>query len=232
MRVHDDWRGKIHDTLRQKRVKLTGDYIQRNLDRFNLLLPRLRLGREVVMQRRDISAITGGEWSEASIGKFLGHLTKTGAVEVRNAGSRGLGITLKHDLTESPWRSRRSGTGRVVPEPEGVEEDTESPLQEDVEFEPMPTAPQPVQPQYDVPEDADYSTSLDLDLTLSALDTVAHNLLRVDLSFAKDFSGAPAAKLYEAQEAITLAVRQLGQIRSAIGAGDNSDLEGIVGSSA
>jgi hypothetical protein len=219
MQIHQDWRGKIHDALRASRTKLAGDYIQRSLDYFNLLLPKLVVGREVVMQRRDVSQVSKGEWSEASIGKFLQHLVKANVVEVRNAGSRGLGITLKHDLTESPWKSRRSDTGRVI-HVVGAEAIKEPET-------PMTAAPPPVR---DVPSDDDYCTNLDLDLTLSALDAVSLSLLKVDLNFAKEFSGEPAAKLYKAQKAITIAVRQLGQIRSAIGAGDDSDLEEIVAS--
>ena len=95
----------------------------------------------------------------------------------------------------------------------------------------MPTAtPQPVH-SFQVPEDDDYSTTLSLDMTLAALDAVATGLLRVDLNFAKNLEGKQAQKVYAAQEAISVAVRQLGQIRSAIGAGDNSDLEVIVGTS-
>ena len=70
-----------------------------------------------------------------------------------------------------------------------------------------------------------------LDLTLAALDKVAQGLLTIDLGFAKEFSGEPAAKIYKAQEKLTLAVQRLGLIRAAIGAGDDSDLEGIVESS-
>ena len=227
MRIHQDWRGKIHDVLRQKRTKLTGAYIQRNLDRFNLLLPRLVIDREVVMQRRDISALTDGEWSEASIGKFLHHLEKTNVVAVRYAGSRGLGLTLKVDLTESPWKSRRSDVGNVA-EKTATEVEQSEPPKEDVESTKMTAAPQPVR-QYQVPQDDDYCTHLDLDLTLAAIDKVAQRMLMIDLSFAKEFSGDRAARLYEAQEAVSICVQQLGQIRSAIGAGDNSDLEDIVG---
>lgn len=230
MPIHQDWRGKIHDVLRIKRVKLTGDYIQRNLDRFDLLLPLLVVGREIIMQRRDVSALTDGEWSEASIGKFLKYLTRTGVVDIRYAGSRGLGITLKHDLTKSPWKSRQTDTGRFVVDPPTTGVDEEDPFKKEPEFEPMPTAPQPVR-EHHIPEDEDYSTSLCLDLTLNALDTVTDGLLKIDLAFAKEFSGGAVAKIYEAQEAVMLAVRQLGRIRSAIGAGDDSDLEEIVGSS-
>lgn len=231
MPIHKDWRSKIHDVLRIKRVKLTGDYIQSNLDRFDLLLPRLVLGREVVLQRKDISALTNGEWSESSVGKFLKYLSRTGVVSVRSAGSRGLGITLHKDLTQSPWKRRRaSETGKVtIKQPTKVED--RNPLKEEVEFEPMPTAtPQPVS-QFQVPQDDDYCTTLSLDMTLSALDKVAHGLLRVDTSFVKKLSGEQAVAAYKVQEALALAVRQLGQIRSAVGAGDNSDLEEIVGTS-
>jgi len=214
--IHQHWRGRIHDTLRQRGTRLAADYIQRNLDRFDLLLPNLKLNREVVMHRRDISGLTNNEWSESSIGRFLNHLDGAGVLGVRNAGSRGLGLILKRDLTKSPFRDRQ----------------VKDPLQGDVEFDRMPTA-QPVQPQQSpIPDDDDYCTNLSLDLTLAALDTVSQGLLKIDLTFAQEFSGQPAAKLYEAQEAIILAVRRLSQIRSAIGAGDDSDLEEIVGHSA
>jgi hypothetical protein len=220
--VHTDWRSKIFTDLRDKRSRVSGDYIQRNLDRFDTLLPRLRVGREVVMQRRDISDLTQGEWSEASITTFLQHLQRAGVISVTGRGARGLGLTLREDLTESPWKSRRSEESSVSM----VEETQDNPLVEDVEFESMPT---PVPPsRFEVPEGDDYSTSVDLDLTLAALDAVARDLLGIDLSFAKDFAGRPAAALYGAQEKITQAVRHLEQIRSALGAGDDSDLEGIV----
>lgn len=216
--IHQDWRTKIHDILRTKRTKLTGDYIQRSLDQFDLLLPRLLSSGEVLMRREDISKLTRGEWSESSVGKFMQHLAKAGVISVRSAGIHGLGITLLKDLTKSPWKRRRDA-GEIPTEeaPNRVEESRGTQ---------MPTA---TPPQYDVPEDADYCTSVDLDLALGALDVVSRDLLGIDLAFAKQFAGAPAAKIYEAQERIMRCVKSLNQIRSAIGAGDDTDLERIVG---
>lgn len=207
MPIHQDWRSKIHDVLRAKRrKKLTGDYIQQSLDYFEQILPKLKVGREIVVKREDLSSMTGGAWSESSITKFFQHLAKTEVLNYRSAGSKGIGVTLLRDLTSSPWKSRR----------------------------PAPKEERPVAPKsmdhFNPPSDEDYCTSVDLDLTLEALDSVARELLSIDLSFARDFAGGPAAKLYEAQERIARSVRNLERIRAALGTGDDADLEGIVSS--
>jgi len=207
--IHADWRSKIHDVLRSKRRKVSGDYIQQNLDYFDMVLPHLRLNNEVVMKREKISAFTDGQWSEQSITKFFQHLTRTEVLDCRSAGARGLGITLLRDLTASPWKSRRE-------DPTPSEVDAMSPTP---------------RPRFEAPSDENYSTSVDMDLTLEALDTVARDLLGIDLSFAKNFAGGPAGKLYEAQERITRSVQRLERIRAALGTGDDSDLEEIVGPS-
>ena len=43
--IHKDWRGKIHDVLRIKRVKLTGDYIQGNLGQLASSMANLQAGQ-------------------------------------------------------------------------------------------------------------------------------------------------------------------------------------------
>lgn len=231
MTIHQDWRGKIHNTLRTKCRRLTGDYIQRNLDRFDLILPLLSQNVEMFMQRKDISRLVEDEWSESSIGKFLHYLQIADVVTVRMAGWRGLGITLRHDLTESPWKSRRK-KNEITPtltQPSKVKKDSTFDQQEKKTKEPpMPVStPQHIS-HFDPPEDDDYCTSVDLDLALAALDTVAGNLLRVDLSFAKNHAGPEAKAIYAAQEKITTSVKQLSQIRSAIGVGDDTELKKIV----
>lgn len=204
--IHPDWRSKIHDVLRAKRrKKLTGDYIQQSLDYFDAILPLLRLDREVVMKREEISQATDGAWSESSITKFFQHLDNTEVLTYRSAGAKGIGVTLLRDLTASPWKSRRPDA------------DPEEPV-----MSPTPSH------RFEAPSDENYSTSVDLDLTLSALDSVARNLLAIDLSFSSQFAGGPAEKLYAAQDKIGQAVRDLERIRAALGTGDDSDLERIV----
>lgn len=206
--IHPDWRSKIHDVLRAKRrKKLTGDYIQQSLDYLESVLPLLRLNQEVVMKREALSQATDGAWSESSITKFFQHLASTEVLDYRSAGAKGIGVTLLRDLAASPWKSRR---------PDADLEETA--------MTPTPTPPH----RFEAPSDEDYSTSVDLDLTLSALDAVARNLLAVDLSFSNQFAGGPAEKLYEAQDKIGRAVRDLERIRAALGTGDDSDLERIV----
>jgi hypothetical protein len=211
-RIHSDWKSKIHDVLRAKlRSKLTGDYIQQSLDYFDMVLPMLKLRQEVVMKREEFSRATNGEWSESSITKFFHHLAKTEVLDCRSAGAKGIGVTLLRDLTVSPWKSRR-------PDAQHHEVPSMNPP-------PIPNA------RFEAPSDEDYCTSVDLDLTLAALDTVARNLLTIDLSFARNFAGEPAEKLYSAQDKVARAVRDLERIRAALGTGDETDLEGIVGRS-
>lgn len=198
MCIHADWRSKIHDILRaRRRKKLTGDYIQQSLDYFEMLLPHLRVGSEVVMTREKISKITEGLWSESSITKFFQHLARTEVLDCRSAGANGIGITLLRDLTESPWRNRR---------PEAETEEPEGP------------------PPTELPCDESYTATVDLDLTIQALDAVAATLAEIEIP-------CPAPRdptLEEATERVERALRNVRKIRAALSVGDDTGLSEVV----
>lgn len=195
--IHADWRSKIHDILRAKRrKKLTGDYIQQSLDYFEMVLPHLRVGSEVVLTRDRVSDLTEGLWSQSSITKFFQHLSKTEVMDCRSAGIHGLGITLLRDLTESPWKNRRPET---TPEPE------------------------------DEPQTGEhYSTSLDLDLTTGALDSVVRNLVAVNLTTPRGLLSVPEDNVQDAKRRIASAIKDLRQIRKSLSVGDEAGLTEVL----
>lgn len=195
MRIHQDWRSKIHDVLRAKRrKKLTGDYIQQSLDYFEMLLPHLRIGSEVVLTREKISKLTEGLWSEASITKFFQHLARTNVVDYQSRGVNGLGIKLLKDLTESPWKNRR-------PEEESAT------------------------PDVDVPEDEDYTATVDLDLAIEALDAVTGMLTKIDFPQTKV---AAITNQEDGDMRLARAISALGKIRAALVTGDDAGLSEVV----
>jgi hypothetical protein len=194
-RIHADWRSKIHDILRAKRrKKLTGDYIQQSLDYFEILLPHLQVGREVVLKRERISAITEGLWSESSITKFFQHLARTEVLDCRNAGANGLGIRLLRNLTESPWRNRRPS--------------------EEAEIPPLP-----------IPDDDDYSSTVDLDLAIEAIDAVAGILGSIELSDER--TAVPPVQESNPSR-LERALKNLAKIRAALVSGDDAGLSEVI----
>jgi hypothetical protein len=196
-RIHADWRSKIHDVLRAKRrKKITGDYIQQSLDYFEMLLPHLRIGSDVVLTRERISKITEGLWSESSITKFFQHLARTEVMDCQSAGANGLRIKLLKDLTESPWRNRR---------PEEAETDT------------------PTGPMVEIPDDEDYSATVNLDLAIEAIDAVAGTLVGVEICYPPK-----EAKLEDAADRVARAIRNLAKIRTSLVSGDDAGLAEVV----
>jgi len=217
VKLHPDARSEVARRFRALGLKLPGPYIEQSLDRLEALLPLIAVGQETVIKRDEIAKVMK-EPSFSIISRLLHHLRKSQLCYVRFAGRNGVGITLRIELTKSPWASRRKPTEtlKVFAKAREGNRKTDA-LAQEVEVDPMP-----------VDEQGD--TSLNLDTMLAALNQVARSLNNADLKLGAlhALTGPAAANAYAAKEQIQRAMGQVSKIRAAVVSGTNADLETLL----
>jgi len=216
-RMHPDARSQIASRLRATKAKLKADYIERSLDHLEWLWPHLEVGVEKRLNRAELVELagvdsSGHQWSEQSASRFLHYLDRCKIVYVRNRGKTGLGITLRVDLSQSPWISRREPGATAAP-----------------------TFTAPDMPPFEVPELEspitngeleDETVYIDQDDLLRALSALERTLAQVrdDLEHTWELEAALASEGYKTKEHVLVGLMQLARIRAALLSGDKNDL--------
>lgn len=239
---HPDWRDWIAKKLRVKlkreqKREPARPYLMRSIDKFKTLTPHLRMRSEKTLQLEEICKIVNrpGDdevWSPNSASRFLRYLADVGVISYRYAGRRGNGIKLLKNLAVAPDPSRQSGTGQIprpVPGPDGDNEGESSLIPQEVEFDPMPASPAPMNRLLEPDLAVDETVELDGAVLLSAIDRITENLGNINLSFRTELTGAQAATAYDAQTTISKAMSDLQRLRQAVLRGDGTPLQEILG---